>query len=72
MDEVYNYENVNDRVWFSWNNEPECRKGLDAEKKYLGIFNGASQEPLFINEEGSNWPEDKLLTYTINLRAMWA
>ena len=56
MFEVYEFDNVHDRTWFSWNNEPECRKGLDADTKYLGLFNGPSLEPKFYELGSEEWP----------------
>ena len=63
MTEVYNFTNPLDRTWVSWNNEAECLKGLDADKKHLGIFNGPSLEPLFFEQGSDEWPDAVSLSF---------
>ena len=57
INEVYHYDNPLDRTWISWNNEPECRKGLDSEKNHIGMFNGKGLEPRFYEQGSEQWPD---------------
>ena len=70
MFDVYENENVLDRTWFSWTNELECWKGLDPDKKYLGLFNGPGLEHKFYEQDSSSMPSIEDLSQQLILRAL--
>ena len=69
ISEVYLYKNPLERAWVSWNNEAECRKGLDPEKNQMGFFHGPSLEPKFY-EVGDSWPNYDSLNIELAMRMM--